>query len=82
MTATGFLIHGPELPAMGIVESLDSQDRALLCSYGQFRFLKSGDELIAQGEEQNALFFCDFRRTPCEALGWRAGDSYGHHQAR
>jgi CRP-like cAMP-binding protein len=57
MTATSSEIHGPELPAMGIVESLDSQDRALLCSYGQFCFLKSGEELIAQGVEQNTLYF-------------------------
>lgn len=57
MTTSEAKLQGPELPAMGIVETLDAQDRALLCSYGAFHFLQSGETLIEQGAAQDTLYF-------------------------
>lgn len=49
-------VQTPELPALGIVEALSAEDRAMLCSYGNFRFLKPHDTLIEQGSPQESLY--------------------------
>lgn len=49
-------LQRPELPAIGIVENLAGEDRALLCSYGSFQFLQPGGVLIEQGSQQESLY--------------------------
>jgi CRP-like cAMP-binding protein len=49
-------LQNPELPALGIVEHLSSEDRAMLCSYGAFKFLSPHGVLIEQGSEQESLY--------------------------
>jgi CRP-like cAMP-binding protein len=49
-------IDRPELPAFGILADLADDDRAMLCSYGGFRFLQPGDAVIGQGEPQDTLY--------------------------
>jgi len=50
-------INGPELPALGIIENLGDEDRALLCSYGSFQYFESGQVVIAHLAEQDTLYF-------------------------
>jgi CRP-like cAMP-binding protein len=47
----------PELPAMGIVASLASEDRAMLSHYGEFLPVQPDQTIIRQGEEQDSLYF-------------------------
>lgn len=47
----------PELPAEGIVASLAEEDRSLLSNYGEFLPIQAGDTVIAEGNEQDSLFF-------------------------
>jgi CRP/FNR family transcriptional regulator, cyclic AMP receptor protein len=49
--------NAPELPALGIVADLDTDDRLLLSDYGEFLPLKDGNNLISEGAEQNSLYF-------------------------
>jgi CRP-like cAMP-binding protein len=46
----------PELPALGLLSPLGDDDRNLLSGYGEFLPVQSGDNLIEEGKEQNALF--------------------------
>ena len=55
MSETGF--SGPQLPAVGLVDSLSTEDRALLSSYGQFSYVAAGAVLIEQGDPQEFLYF-------------------------
>lgn len=50
-------LHGPYLPAVGLVAGLSDEDRAALSSYGNFHFADSGESLIAQGDPHGRLFF-------------------------
>lgn len=50
-------LSGPQLPAVGLVDSLSAEDRALLSSYGQFNYVPEGTVLIEQGEPQEFLYF-------------------------
>ena len=47
----------PELPAVGIVEQMDQDDRALLGGYGEFLPAQAGQVLIQAGEDQENLYF-------------------------
>jgi len=47
----------PELPAIGILEKLEEEDRQLLSNYGEFLPLQEGDTLIVEGEPQESLYF-------------------------
>jgi len=47
----------PELPAKGIVSGLADEDRALLSNYGEFLPGQSGQTIIIEGHEQDALFY-------------------------
>jgi CRP/FNR family cyclic AMP-dependent transcriptional regulator len=49
-------INRPYLPAIGILESLSEDDRAMLCSYGSFSYYESGQTVIQQGEPQDSLY--------------------------
>ena len=46
----------PELPAIGIVAELESQDRALLGDYGEFLPAQPKQTLIKEGEDQEHLY--------------------------
>lgn len=46
-----------ELPAMGLVAEMSSEDRSMLASYGHFSFASQGDEIIGQGQPQGSLYF-------------------------
>lgn len=48
--------NSPELPATGLVEDLDPDDRRLLSDYGEFLPLQAGTDLIKEGEPQNCLY--------------------------
>jgi CRP-like cAMP-binding protein len=50
-------ICSPELPSLGIVATMEPEDRAMLASYGTFRFLQAGQAAIQQGQAQDALYF-------------------------
>src|SRR4051812_4609835 len=47
----------PELPAKGIIEPLGDDDRLLLSSYGEFLPVHERQTLIAEGHQQNSLYF-------------------------
>lgn len=47
----------PELPALGIVAGLESEDRALLSGYGEFLPVQSGQKIIEIGQDQESLYF-------------------------
>ena len=47
----------PELPAVGIVAQLETEDRALLSGYGEFLPAQPGQKIIEAGEEQDCLYF-------------------------
>jgi CRP/FNR family cyclic AMP-dependent transcriptional regulator len=49
-------INRPYLPAIGILESLSEDDRAMLCSYGGFSFYEPGHTVIQQGDPQDSLY--------------------------
>lgn len=49
-------INRPYLPAIGILESLGEEDRAMLCSYGGFSYYEAGQMVIQQGEPQDSLY--------------------------
>jgi CRP-like cAMP-binding protein len=55
MSSTDF--DRPELPALGIVAGLESDDRRLLSDYGEFLPVHEGDVLIDEGSEQDSLLF-------------------------
>ncbi|MFV1993916.1 MAG: Crp/Fnr family transcriptional regulator [Verrucomicrobiales bacterium] len=46
----------PELPAIGFVADMDTDDRRLLSSYGEFIPAHEGTVIIKQGDPQNSLF--------------------------
>jgi CRP-like cAMP-binding protein len=46
----------PELPAVGIVADLESEDRALLGDYGEFLPAQPGQTLIKTGDAQEHLY--------------------------
>jgi len=48
---------GPILPAFGIVAALEEDDRRLLSNYGEFFPIQEGQQIIQEGEEQNALYY-------------------------
>jgi CRP-like cAMP-binding protein len=50
-------LHGPYLPAVGLVAGLSEEDRAALSFYGNFHLADSGESLIAQGHSHGRLFF-------------------------
>jgi len=50
-------LSNPGLPAHGLVANLADDDRAMLSSYGNFRYLEAGDTIIHQREAQNSLYF-------------------------
>lgn len=47
----------PQLPAVGLVDSLSTEDRRMLSSYGSFSFLLDGSLVIQQGKPQEFLYF-------------------------
>lgn len=47
----------PELPALGIVSTLEVDDRRLLSDYGEFLPVQEGDILIEEGAPQDSLVF-------------------------
>ena len=47
----------PELPALGIVSTMEEEDRRLLSNYGEFLPVQEGDTLIEEGADQNSLLF-------------------------
>ena len=47
----------PELPALGIVSTMEEEDRRLLSDYGEFLPVQEGDTLIDEGADQNSLLF-------------------------
>jgi len=46
-----------DLPGLGILSDLERDDRAMLASYGTFRFAERGEIIIREGESQNSLYF-------------------------
>ncbi len=48
------------LPEMGFVAGLDEDERTLFGSFGEFLSLNEGEKLIAEGEDQDALFLIIF----------------------
>jgi len=46
----------PALPAIGIVEGMDDDDRALLGNYGDFLPVQAGQRIITAGEAQDFLY--------------------------
>jgi len=46
----------PELPSVGIVAEMESEDRALLGNYGEFLPAQAGQKIITAGEDQNYLY--------------------------
>lgn len=47
----------PEIPALGIVASLEDDDRRLLSNYGEFLPVQPGQLLIEEGKPQDSLYF-------------------------
>lgn len=47
----------PELPALGIMATLEEEDRRLLSDYGEFLPVHADQKVIEEGEKQNALYF-------------------------
>ncbi len=47
----------PELPALGIISSMDADDRRLLSDYGEFLPLQKDNDLIKEGQDQDSLYF-------------------------
>ena len=47
----------PELPALGIVSSMEEEDRRLLSDYGEFLPVPDGDTIIEEGANQDSLVF-------------------------
>ena len=48
--------NSPQIPAMGLVASLEEDDRLLLSDYGEFLPVQEGQVLIQEGQEQDALY--------------------------
>jgi CRP/FNR family cyclic AMP-dependent transcriptional regulator len=57
LTTTMNAFSTPELPAIGILASLEDEDRKLLGNYGEFLPLQAEDTLINEGEPQDAIYF-------------------------
>jgi CRP-like cAMP-binding protein len=55
MSTTDF--DSPEIPALGIVASLEDEDRRLLSNYGEFLPVQPGQFLIEEGHPQDSLYF-------------------------
>lgn len=47
----------PEIPALGIVASLEDEDRRLLSNYGDFLPVQPGQTIIEEGKPQDSLYF-------------------------
>ena len=47
----------PEIPAHGIVATLEDSDRRLLSDYGEFLPVQPGQLLIEEGKPQDSLYF-------------------------
>lgn len=47
----------PTIPAVGLVSSLEKEDRDTLASYGNFHLAPKGTVLIEQGKPHGCLFF-------------------------
>ncbi|MCB1229071.1 MAG: cyclic nucleotide-binding domain-containing protein [Verrucomicrobiae bacterium] len=50
----------PSLPALGFAEDLTEDERNSLGSFGEFITANDGDVIIAEGQEQDALFLIVF----------------------
>ncbi len=46
----------PEIPAQGIVATLEDDDRRLLSNYGEFLPVQAGHTLIEEGKPQDSLY--------------------------
>ncbi len=49
-------LNTPELPAVGILSNIGTDDRHLLGSYGSFHYHPAGTEVIAEGAPQEYLY--------------------------
>lgn len=49
--------NSPQLPAMGLIASLEEDDRLLLSGYGDFLPVHENQVLIEEGQDQDALYF-------------------------
>jgi CRP/FNR family transcriptional regulator, cyclic AMP receptor protein len=47
----------PELPALSLLAGMAGEDRALLSNYGEFLPAHPGQLIIAEGREQDSLYF-------------------------
>jgi CRP-like cAMP-binding protein len=76
----------PEIPALGIMSTLEEEDRRLLGDYGEFLPIQSGDEVIHEGDAQDSLYFVisgllhvvsfkDAKRTLLARVG--SGETFG-----
>ena len=48
--------NSPQLPALGLVNRLEEEDRLLLSGYGDFLPVQEGQLLIKEGQNQDSLY--------------------------